>query len=54
MVDEVSLLESIRLYREATIADPDSALAHSRLAGVLIYLGDLAAAEAPMWKALSL
>jgi TolB-like protein/tetratricopeptide (TPR) repeat protein len=53
-VDEKTLLEAVRLYREATVADPESALAHSRLAGVLLYLGDLAAAEAPIFKALSL
>lgn len=53
-VDEQTLLEAIRLYREATEADPDSALAHSRLAGALVYLGELAAAEAPIFKALSI
>jgi len=53
-VDVDTLLEAIRLYREATEADPDSALAHSRLAGALIYLGDLEAAEAPIFRALSL
>jgi len=53
-IDENLLLESIRLYREATRADPKSALAHSRLAGTLIYLGDLEAAEAPIFKALSI
>ena len=53
-VDLDTLLEVIRLYREATEADPASALAHSRLAGALLYLGDLEAAEAPIFKALSL
>jgi TolB-like protein/tetratricopeptide (TPR) repeat protein len=53
-VDEAALLEAIRLYREATEADPESAVAHSRLAGALIYLGDLQAAEAPIFKALSI
>ena len=53
-VDRDTLLEVIRLYREATEADPASALAHSRLAGALLYLGDLEAAEAPIFKALSL
>jgi TolB-like protein/tetratricopeptide (TPR) repeat protein len=51
-VDVATLLEAIRLYREATEADPESALAHSRLAGALIYLGDIEAAEAPIYKAL--
>jgi len=49
-----TLLEAVRLYREATEADPESALAHSRLAGALLYLGDLEAAEAPIFKALAL
>jgi len=53
-VDKEILLETIRLYRAATEADPDSALAHSRLAGALIYLGDVSAAEAPIFKALSI
>jgi len=53
-VDMDTLLEAVRLYREATDSDPKSALAHSRLAGALLYLGDLEAAEAPIFKALSL
>ena len=53
-VDEATLREAIRLYREAAEADPESALAHSRLAGSLIYIGDLDAAEAPIFKALSI
>jgi len=53
-VDVDTLLEAIRLYREATEADPESALAHSRLAGALLYLGDLEAVEAPIFRALSL
>jgi TolB-like protein/tetratricopeptide (TPR) repeat protein len=48
------LLKAIDLYRQATEADPESAVAYSRLAGVLLYLGDLDAAEAPVFKALSL
>ncbi|MDH3939651.1 MAG: hypothetical protein OET46_01580, partial [Xanthomonadales bacterium] len=52
--DEKTLLEAVRLYREATEADPESALTHSRLAGALLYLGDIEAAEAPIFKALSL
>ena len=53
-VNQDLLLESIRLYREATEADPESALAQSRLAGALIYLGDLDSAEAPIFKALAI
>ena len=48
------LQESIRLYRQASEADPQSALAHSRLADALLYLGDIDAAEAPIFKALTL
>ncbi len=52
--DEDALLNAIRLYREATAADPESALAHSRLAGALLFLGNLEAVEAPIFRALSL
>jgi len=52
--DEETLIEAIRLYRQATEVDPESTLAHSRLAGALVYLGDLEAAEAPIFKALSI
>ncbi len=52
--DDETLLEAVRLYREATEEDPNSALAHSRLAGALLYLGEIEAAEAPIFKALSL
>lgn len=54
VVDTRALLEAIGLYREAVEADSESALAHSRLASALLYLGDLGAAEAPIFKALSL
>ena len=53
-LDEKSLLAAVQLYRRATQADPDSALAQSRLAGALLYLGDLEAAQAPIFKAMSL
>jgi TolB-like protein/tetratricopeptide (TPR) repeat protein len=53
-VDIETLQESIRLYRQATEADPESALAHSRLADALLYLGDIEAAEAPIFRALTL
>jgi TolB-like protein/tetratricopeptide (TPR) repeat protein len=53
-VDTDLLLQAVDLYRRATELDPDSALAHSRLAGALLYLGDLDAAEAPIFRALSL
>ena len=54
VVDVAKLREAVRLYREATEADPESALAHARLAGALIYLGDVDAAEAPVFRALAL
>lgn len=54
VVDQAQLLEAVRLYREAIKADPESALAHSRLAGALMYLGDLDAAESPIFKALAI
>lgn len=53
-VDIDMLLLAIEHYREAVELDPESALANSRLAGALLYLGDLGAAEAPIFKALSL
>jgi TolB-like protein/cytochrome c-type biogenesis protein CcmH/NrfG len=53
-VDKAALLESVRLYRKATEVDPGSALAFSRLAGALLYLGDVDAAVAPINKALTL
>ena len=53
-VDTQLMLKAIDHYRDAVELDPESALAHSRLAGALLYLGDLDAAEAPIFKALSL
>jgi len=53
-VDEDALNRVVDLYRQATEADPNSALAHSRLAGALLYLGDLVAAEAPILRALEI
>ena len=52
--DDATLLKAIDLYRQATEADPESALAFSRLAGALLYLGDIEGAEAPIFKALTL
>ena len=53
-VDTGLLLKVIELYRSAIELDPESALAHSRLGGALLYLGDIEAAEAPIYRALSL
>ncbi len=54
VVDTETLLEAIQLYRKATQADPNSALAHSRLGNALLYLGDIDAAEEPIMRALEL
>jgi len=51
-VDTETLDQAIRLYQEATVADPDSALAWSRLAGALMYAGELEAAEVPILTAM--
>lgn len=54
VVDQEALQEAIRLYREATAADPKSALAHSRLGSALLFQGDLDAAEQHVFEALKL
>lgn len=53
-VDDTMLQKAIDLYREVTLAEPDSAEAHSRLAGALLYAGDVNAAEPAVFRALSL
>ena len=53
-VDPELLERAIRLYREATELDPESALAHSRLAGALLFNGEIDAAGAAAYKALDL
>ena len=50
-VDELTLGKAIDLYRDAVQADPMSALAHSRLAGALLYAGDVRGAEVPVFRA---
>ena len=54
VVDLELLLRAIDLYRQATDADPKSALAHSRLGEALLYFGDVEAAEEPIFRALAL
>ncbi len=54
LVDVDMLMRSIDLYRQAVEADPNSALAHSRLGAALLYLGDVDAAEQPIFRALSI
>lgn len=53
-VDIDTLQRAVHYYRKATEADPESALARSRLAGALLYLGDLDGAEAHASAALLL
>ena len=53
-VDARLLLKAIDHYRDAVDLDPESALAHSRLASALLYLGDIDAAEAPINRAMML
>jgi TolB-like protein/thioredoxin-like negative regulator of GroEL len=53
-VDFELLMKAITLYRQATEVDPKSALAHSKLASALLYAGDISAAEAPIFIALSI
>lgn len=54
VIDEQLQARVIELYRRAVAADPDSALAHARLAGALLFRGDVAAAAAPIERALAL
>lgn len=53
-VDPALLQRAIQLYREATQLDPESALAHARLARNLMYYGDIDGAEAAVFKALAI
>jgi TolB-like protein/tetratricopeptide (TPR) repeat protein len=54
IIDQELLGEAIELYRQAVKADPESGLAYSRLAAALLYQGNVTAAEAPIFKALTL
>jgi TolB-like protein/Tfp pilus assembly protein PilF len=53
-VDPQLLERAIQLYREAIELDPESALARARLAGALMYYGDVDSAEAHAYRALEL
>lgn len=53
-VNRAMLDQAIRLYRDATQADPDSALAHSRLGNALLYGGDVDEARKSVFRALEL
>ena len=52
--DDATLRKAVDLYRQATEADPQAALTHSRLARALLYLGEVTAAEAPIFTAMTL
>ena len=54
IVDQGLLLKAIELYRDASEADPQSALAHSRLGAALLYMGDVAKAEDAIFESLRL
>jgi len=51
-IEQLSI--AIDLYRQATEADPGSALAHSRYADALLYLGDVESAGAAIERALEI
>ncbi len=51
VVDIDLLMKSIDLFRQATIADPTSAVAHSRLGAALLYLGDDEQARSHIFQA---
>jgi len=53
-VDRTRLDFAIGLYRDAIRTNPDSAVAHSRLAGALLYAGDIEAAKEHVEEALTL
>jgi len=51
-IDEDKLAKAVNLYRAATEADPTSALAFSRLARALLFLGDIESAEGAITQAM--
>jgi TolB-like protein/Tfp pilus assembly protein PilF len=54
IVDPQKQRQVIELYRQATEADPDAAIAYSRLASALLYIGDVSSARAPIIRAMTL
>ncbi|MGH8035599.1 MAG: tetratricopeptide repeat protein, partial [Lysobacterales bacterium] len=54
LVDESKLQKAIDYYRQTVEVDPNFAEAQARLGKMLLYLGDIEAAEAPIFKALEL
>jgi TolB-like protein len=53
-VDEKALDKAIDFYRRATVADPSSIAAHSRLASALVYKGAIEEARGPLLAAIKL
>lgn len=53
-VDMPLMIKVIELYSQATEEDPESALAHSRLADALLYIGDVESAQAAITRALEI
>jgi serine/threonine protein kinase/tetratricopeptide (TPR) repeat protein len=53
-LDEQKMDKAIDFYRRATLADPKSIAAHSRLASALLYKGDVNEARGPLLAALNL
>ena len=51
VVDIDLLMKSIDIFRQATFADPRSAIAHSRLGAALLYLGDDEQARSHIFQA---
>lgn len=54
VVDPQKQHRVLELYRQATEADPNSAIAYSRLASALLYTGDVSSARAPIIRAMTL
>jgi TolB-like protein/Flp pilus assembly protein TadD len=54
LVDEAALQKAVEYYRRAIEQDPQFAEAHARLGKMLLYVGDVDAAEEPIFEALKL
>ena len=54
IVDIGVMMRVIDLYSQAIALDPESALAQSRLAEAYLYIGDMDAAEDPIFRAMSI
>jgi tetratricopeptide (TPR) repeat protein/DNA-binding winged helix-turn-helix (wHTH) protein len=54
IVDMAKQQRVIELYEQAIAADPNSAIAHSRLASAHLYIGDVDSARDPIFRAVTL